>query len=297
MPGLIDERRFGYMTWEGATIGEEYLFYAGLAALLRPRRILEIGTFDGMSTCALYSGAKVFGSQPQVFCVDLSIRAEKIKANFRAAGLGGADLGENFVFLEGDSRKVLPDLARFGMLFDLILVDGCHDERFVREDWKNAQKLLEPRGVVIFHDVSTMPWIGKIVDEIEVAVEDGRRWDVWRWRASDYPPGHRAYGEKSYLRDRGNAGFALVRRHESFSTPDLGQKDWTGVRENMRSLVAWEKGWGYDMVHVIPDIDPEKPAQEVEFPSTPKKLKLVAGAGEDVPSAEAKTRTDDTAVR
>lgn len=305
MPGIIDEKRFGYITFEGATICEEYLAYAGLAALLRPKRILEIGVFDGVSTAALYSGAKVFGNEPQMFCVDISIRAEKIKANFRAMGVGGPDLGENFVFLEGDSRKVLPELQKFGLKFDLVLIDGCHDERFVREDWANVQKMLESRGVVIFHDVTTMPWIGRIVDEIEAELEmvphkdkDGKvcggdclgKWDVWRWRGMDYPPGHRAYGEKVYLRDRGNAGFALVRRRERFVTPSEKCKDWQGVRSYMRPVADWPKGWGYDMVHVIPDIDPDKPAQEVEFPSTPKKLKLIAGDGEDVPSA------DDTEV-
>lgn len=297
MPGIIDERRFGFVTWEGATIAEEYLAYAGLAALLRPKRILEIGVFDGVSTAALYSGAKVFGNEPQMFCVDISIRAEKIKANFRAMGVGGPDLGENFVFLEGDSRKVLPELQKFGLKFDLVLIDGCHDERFVREDWANVQQMLNDRGVVIFHDVTTMPWIGRIVDEIEAEREqlaDGDKgvplkWDVWRWRGMDYPPGHRAYGEKVYLRDRGNAGFALVRRKEHFETPSEKCKDWQGVRSYMCPVADWPKGWGYDMVHVIPDIDPDKPAQEVEFPSTPRKLKLIAGDGEDVPSAD----TDD----
>jgi len=282
MPGIIDERRFGYITWEGATAGETYIFYAGLAALLRPQRILEIGTFDGVSTAARYAGAKVFGHQPQMFCVDLKIRTEKIKANFRAMGVGGPDLGENFIFLEGDSRRVLPEIAKFGMKFDLVLIDGCHDERFVCEDWDNVQsRLLAPRGVVLFHDVTTMPWIGRIIDVIEAA----GGWDVWRWRGSDYPPGHRAYGEKVYLRDRGNEGFAMVRRTEVFETPPENQKDWQGLRKYMRSVVDWPKGWGYDMVHVIPDIDPDKPAQEIEFPATPKKLKLIAGEDEDVPSA------------
>lgn len=271
MPGIIDEKRFGFVTWEGATQCETYIFYAGLAALLRPKRILEIGTFDGLSTAAFYSGAKCFGNEPRFLCVDLKIRADKIKANFRAMGVGGPDLGENFIFLEGDSRKILPEIAKFGMKFDLILIDGCHDERFVREDWKNAQTLLSSRGVVIFHDVSLFPWIGRVLDEIE----GSNKWDVWRWRASDYPPGHRMFGEKVYLRDRGNEGFAMVRRTEHFVTPS-DNEDFQGLRTYMRGVMDWPKGWGYDMTHVIPNIDPDKPAEEVEFPATPKKLKMVA---------------------
>lgn len=282
MPGLIDEKRLGFITWEGATAGETYLFYAGMAALLRPQRVLEIGTFDGVSTAALYSGAKVFGHQPQFVCVDLSIRKEKIRNNFRSIGVGGADLAENFIFLEGDSRKILPEIAKFGMKFDLILIDGCHDERFVREDWKNAQTLLNHRGVVIFHDVSLFPWIGKIIDDIEdyrIQINDDtqHKWDVWRWRGSDYPPGHRMFGEKVYLRDRGNEGFAMVRRRERFETPKGTPKDWQGLRKFFRPLMGWEKGWGYDETHVIPNIDPDKPPEEVEFPSVPAKLKLIAG--------------------
>lgn len=287
MPGIIDERRFGFITWEGATSAETYIWYAGLAALLRPSRILEIGTFDGVSTAALYSGAKVFGHQPQFFCVDLSIRAEKIRNNFRAMGVGGKDLAENFIFCEGDSRKVLPEIAKFGMKFDLILIDGCHDERFVREDWKNAKKLLAPRGVVIFHDITLFPWLGKILDEIEdykIQINDqiNPKWDVWRWRGSDYPPGHRMFGEHVYLRDRGNEGFAMVRRRDTFETPADDVKDFQGLRMFMKPVMEWEKGWGYDQTHVIPNIDPDKPSEEVEFPSTPKKLKLIAG--EDTPA-------------
>jgi len=95
---------------------EEYDVLRSLVALMRPSRVLEIGTADGRGTRVLADATPPGGS---VYTVD--IEDKRAPQNKTAPGSG-----VEIRFLLGDSRSVLERLAREGLRFDLVFIDGCH---------------------------------------------------------------------------------------------------------------------------------------------------------------------------
>lgn len=57
------------------------------------------------------------------------------------------------VFLDGDSKEMIPQAIEPNVLFDLILVDGDHSYKGARADLTNTWPLLRTGGVLIFDDV------------------------------------------------------------------------------------------------------------------------------------------------
>jgi predicted O-methyltransferase YrrM len=56
----------------------------------------------------------------------------------------------------GDSRKGVPAFIRDypGHKFDLIHIDGCHEERYVRADYQNSIWVSRPGTYLVFDDTS-----------------------------------------------------------------------------------------------------------------------------------------------
>ena len=120
----------------------------------RPARILEIGSFEGLSTCFFLwrlPGARVT-------CVDT------FAGGVEDAGTARSDLEEAFDAnvalvdasrvrkLVGDSKRRLLDLADEGDEFELVYVDGSHLALDVLVDAALAWGLLAPNGTIVFDD-------------------------------------------------------------------------------------------------------------------------------------------------
>lgn len=151
----------------------ELLVLARLVALRRPRRLFEIGTFDGRTTLNLAANA---GPEAHVWTLDLPPTAvdatalplaphdrhyvEKPAAGARFAG---ADVAGRITQLWGDSARIAtPDLDG---TMDFVFVDGAHSREYVLSDAAMARRLLGTRGgVVAFHDYGTWDGVTEAVD-------------------------------------------------------------------------------------------------------------------------------------
>ena len=121
----------------------------------RSARVLEIGSFEGLSTCY------VLWRLPEavVTCVD-TFKGSIEHAPEKEPGRLERRFDANVALVDetrvrkrrGDSRRVLLDLLEEDDLFDLVYVDGSHRALDVIIDAALAWQLLEPRGVLVFDD-------------------------------------------------------------------------------------------------------------------------------------------------
>jgi len=122
----------------------------------RGARLLEIGSFEGMSTSYLLWRLP----DTSITCVDtFAGSVEHGGPEFDVSELGlvfdrnVALLGPRLVRkLVGDSRRVLLDLLAEQPRFDFVFVDGSHLGLDVIVDASLSWQLLEPGGVLVFDD-------------------------------------------------------------------------------------------------------------------------------------------------
>jgi len=166
--------------WAGVEFGEacsieEYAFLYGIAAMLRPNRILEIGSSTGLGTCALIAGACICGDQLKITTIDQ--KKWPIEANIEKI------LGRPFDIdaRTGDSADILEELVSEEAFFDLCFIDGGHDFQTVSNDWSLARKLSE---FFLIHDTSSEKGVSKLICEIKKDPD-------YSVLSFDYEPGHK----------------------------------------------------------------------------------------------------------
>ena len=123
-----------------------------ISHLLRPRRILELGTFTGYSALCLAEGLSEDG---ELITIDRNEELEDLAVSFfeRSSYAGKIKM------MVGDAMQVVPTL---GGEFDLIFLDA---------DKKNYVKYLDvllprlSRGGVLLSD--NVLWSGKVVEELD----------------------------------------------------------------------------------------------------------------------------------
>lgn len=129
-------------------------FYQGrllamFSRMLRPRRILEIGTFTGYSALCLAEGLTDDG---KIVTLDVQPETNKIAKEFWARTPYDSQI-ESFL---GDALKIIPTLHE---VFDLVFIDAD------KPNYANYYDLVFPKlrvgGVVIADNVL---WSGKVVD-------------------------------------------------------------------------------------------------------------------------------------
>jgi predicted O-methyltransferase YrrM len=156
---------------------EEACHLGALARSLPAKRVLEIGTYDGNSALVLAAnsrpdavvvtvdlppdwdprkdqGALAFSSEP-INLTDRSQLGRQIREHPAAARV-------KQVF--GDSGAL--DWRQLGGPFDLIFIDGCHTEKYVESDTRNALQVLAPGGIIVWHDYGMIPEVSTVVDRI-----------------------------------------------------------------------------------------------------------------------------------
>lgn len=151
-------------------------------ARLRARRILEVGTNDGLNAIEMARVIKRQGGETEYYGFDLfealdraallrefSIPVpsqEKVARHLRRKGIKRAQL------FAGDTTKTLPEAARTLGIMDLIFIDGGHSYETVLSDWNSVEPMVGPDTSVFFDDYPNFG-IGKVVDGIDRNV-----WDV-----------------------------------------------------------------------------------------------------------------------
>ena len=120
-----------------------------ISTLLRPRRILEIGTYTGYSAICMARGLRNDG-----LLITLEINDELNElssAFFRKAGLE-----EKIRRINGNALEIIPTLNE---TFDLVFIDG-EKEEYV-DYYRMVKQKLSPGAVIIADNVL---WYGKVLD-------------------------------------------------------------------------------------------------------------------------------------
>ena len=121
-----------------------------LVQMIRPRRILEVGTFSGYSALCMAEGLADDDCSVHTFEVNDEVE------DFTRRWISGSPYGSRVHFYIGDAISEAP---RLGLTFDLVFIDG--DKRTYVEAYEMALTLI-PTGGYILAD-NTL-WDGHVVD-------------------------------------------------------------------------------------------------------------------------------------
>ncbi|KAL4956621.1 S-adenosyl-L-methionine-dependent methyltransferase [Aspergillus filifer] len=111
---------------------------------VRPRRILELGAFTGVSTLCFYEGSRRTAAQ----IVSLDLSEEYLQIAEKAFQKYGAD--DRIQTMKGPCLKLLPTLRG---QFDLIYIDAAEEEYEAYTRFILDKRLLSPNGVLLVDDV------------------------------------------------------------------------------------------------------------------------------------------------
>lgn len=132
-----------------------YPYYAAIASVLEPRRVLEVGTRLGYALVAMLVG---FPGVERVVSVDdeseEGASQTEAEANVRSLGYAGET-----DFLAADSLEALDALAAYDR-FDLVHLDADVARDRVETAVRRAWQLLSPGGCLLVDDVSYIPGVG-----------------------------------------------------------------------------------------------------------------------------------------
>ncbi len=132
---------------------------AVLAKKKRPRRVFEIGTFEGLTSVVFAKN-----SDPAVKVMSLDLPAEKnvprTYRSYEAQSIKGAYQSGFLVDALGCGRQVerlygdsaLFDFTAYENSIDLFFVDGAHTAEYVARDSLTAFRAINAAGWVLWHD-------------------------------------------------------------------------------------------------------------------------------------------------
>lgn len=129
---------------------------------VKPRRILEVGCFEGRATTVFMAECAKYGPL-SITCVDTwdgaidlpQSRMNGVEARFdanTALALGTAETIVTFRKIKKPSSVALPALIADGDQFELVYIDGSHTAPDVLADAVDGFRLLRVGGAMIFDD-------------------------------------------------------------------------------------------------------------------------------------------------
>lgn len=120
-----------------------------LVEMIRPKNILEVGTFSGYSALCMAEGLEDGG---RVFTFEINDEME----DFTRPWIESSALADKIVFTIGDANVEAPKL---GITFDMAFIDG--DKRTYVETYEMVLPLLRHGGFIV---VDNTLWDGHVVD-------------------------------------------------------------------------------------------------------------------------------------
>ena len=146
-------------------------WFEEIVAQLKPRAILEVGTWKGASAIHMARLARKLDARAQVLCVDTWLGSHRVlwtNPDFRRQ----LDLKHGYpqqyfqflanVVLSGLQDAIFPlpmtsycatdVIGAAGVQFDLIYIDAHHDEQEVFDDIRRCFPLLRPEGIMFGDD-------------------------------------------------------------------------------------------------------------------------------------------------
>ncbi len=120
-----------------------------LVRMIRPKNILEVGTFSGYSSICLAEGLEEGG---RVYTFEINDEQE----DFTRPWIEGSPVADKIKFLIGDAITEAP---RLGIVFDMAFIDG--NKRTYIETYEMALSVLRPGGFILADNTL---WDGHVVD-------------------------------------------------------------------------------------------------------------------------------------
>ena len=125
-------------------------FLTMFSKMLRPERILEIGTYTGYSAICLARGLRSGGT---LTTIEINDELQSTALNYFLK----AGLGEQIELINGDAHKVIPDLNG---VFDLVFIDANKDD--YPDYFRLVIDKVKPGGYILADNVL---WGGKVLDD------------------------------------------------------------------------------------------------------------------------------------
>lgn len=121
--------------------------------ILNTINILEIGSFMGKSSCALFGSIDGYYGMSNLYCIDnwskFGSSKEKCIRNLSKLKMD-FNLNGNFLILNGDSYTFVDYFE--DNTIDVIFIDGDHNYNSVYNDIKNYYSKLKKGGILLGHD-------------------------------------------------------------------------------------------------------------------------------------------------
>jgi len=120
-----------------------------LVQMIRPRQILEVGTFSGYSAISMAEGLSGDG---HLYTFEINDEME----DFTRPWIEGSPVADRITFIIGDALVEAPKL---GIAFDMAFIDG--DKRTYRDCYEMVMSLMRPGGFILADNTL---WDGHVVD-------------------------------------------------------------------------------------------------------------------------------------
>ena len=121
-----------------------------LVRMIRPKNILEIGTFSGYSAISMAEGLEGDG---HLYTFEINDEME----DFTRPWIEGSEVADRISFTIGDALTEAPKL---GIAFDMVFMDG--DKRTYRDCYETVMTMLKPGGFILADNTL---WDGHVVDD------------------------------------------------------------------------------------------------------------------------------------
>ena len=120
-----------------------------LVQMIRPKNILEVGTFSGYSALCMAEG---LDDDSHLYTFEINDEQE----DFTRPWIEGSPVADKVSFIIGDAITEAP---RLGITFDLAFIDG--DKRTYKETYEMVLSILRPGGFILADNTL---WDGHVVD-------------------------------------------------------------------------------------------------------------------------------------
>ncbi len=157
-------------TWGGVSL-VEILLLCRLTQERRPRSILEIGTFQGITTLNL-----ALNSPPETKVITVDLPAKPNSTLFiqtdpeLSLQRPRPNLWQDYG-VENKITQIFCDTAALASnqlpeIIDLIFIDGSHSYESVLKDTELALNILSPQGTILWHDYYPINQVYKYLNEL-----------------------------------------------------------------------------------------------------------------------------------
>ena len=120
-----------------------------LVEMIRPKNVLEVGTFSGYSAICMAEG---LGEDGRLYTFEINDEME----DFTRPWIENSAVASKIQFIIGDANVEAPKL---NVVFDMAFIDG--DKRTYIETYETVLKLLRPGGFILADNTL---WDGHVID-------------------------------------------------------------------------------------------------------------------------------------